>query len=237
MQYNPEEYDEILNIFKSESEEIIEKLNNRFLELERHPEDKTPIKELFRLAHSLKGGARMIGFNSIQDISHKLEDILSYWKQDNVQITTDFFQVIYKVCDFLFELVEKSVEKKQDYKDDNVVIFLGKLNNFIYKNTIKKEEIKETSLDYIVNKEIDINAILLELLFVLEKEDIEFDFDDSVLVLKENLEQLSEIFSHTEFEEVKDKIVFLTTFISEATNQKSDITFLKQRIISYIKEQ
>ena len=72
MQYNPEEFEEILNIFKAESEEILQKLNDRFMELEQTPEDKTPIKELFQLAHSLKGGARMIGFNGIQDISHKL---------------------------------------------------------------------------------------------------------------------------------------------------------------------
>ena len=35
MQYNPEELDEILNIYKAESEEIIQELNDGFLEFEK----------------------------------------------------------------------------------------------------------------------------------------------------------------------------------------------------------
>ena len=92
MHYNPEELDEILTIFKSESEEIIQSLNDGFLALEKVPEDKTPLKKLFQLCHSLKGAARMLGFNSIQDIAHKLEDILAYWKKDEVVINTNIFQ-------------------------------------------------------------------------------------------------------------------------------------------------
>ena len=103
MQYNPEEYEEILNIFKAESEEIIQKFNDRFMELEKNPQDKTPIKELFQLAHSLKGGARMIGFNGIQDISHKLEDILTCINNDKIKLDGNFFQVIYQICDFFRE--------------------------------------------------------------------------------------------------------------------------------------
>ena len=233
MQYNPEEFEEILNIFKAESEEIIQKFNDRFMELEKNPEDKTPLKELFQLAHSLKGGARMIGFNGIQDISHKLEDILSFWKNEDVKIDKDFFQVIYKVCDFLTELVEKSVEFKEDFKDDNVVIFLNKLDNFILNNAIHREKTaeQEKPLDYIVNKEMDINAILLELMFVIEKENFELDFEDSNDVIKENFNQLAEIFSYTDYIEVKEKIAFLITFISGLDRQNYDTNFLKQRII------
>ncbi len=231
MQYNPEEFEEILNIFKAESEEIIQKLNDRFMELEKKPDDKTPIKELFQLAHSLKGGARMIGFNGVQNISHKLEDILSYWKNDNVKIKTDFFQVIYKACDFLYELVEKSVSQKEDCKDENVTVFLNKLDDFITHNAVIADENSAKPLDYIVNKEMDINAILLELMFVLEKEDIEDDFEESIQVLKENFEQLAEIFTHTDYSEVKERIAFLIAFVSGSAKQKSDIVFLKQRII------
>ena len=92
MQYNPEELDEILNIYKAESEEIIQELNDGFLELEKNPENKEPLKKLFQLVHSLKGASRMLGFNSVQDISHKLEDILSYWKKEGTIIEKNSFQ-------------------------------------------------------------------------------------------------------------------------------------------------
>ncbi len=93
MQYNPDEFEEIINIFNSESEEIIQELNDNFLQLEKNVHDKTPLKKLLQLSHSLKGAARMLGFNSIQNLAHKLEDILSFWKQDNAEINKDSFQV------------------------------------------------------------------------------------------------------------------------------------------------
>ena len=125
MQYNPEELKEILNIYKVESEEIIQSFNDGFLELEKNPTDKSPLKKLFQLAHSLKGASRMIGFNSVQDIAHKLEDIFSYWKKEEVEINVESFQVIYEVCDFLGVLIEKSVNQKSNYTDVKVEAFLG----------------------------------------------------------------------------------------------------------------
>ena len=134
MQYNPEELNDILNIYKAESDEIIQELNDGFLALEKNPTDKTPIKRLLQLAHSLKGASRMIDFTSIQNIAHKLEDILSYWKKEDIIINVDSFQVIYEACDYLTELVEKSVKQKANFEDANLMIFINKLDNFITSN-------------------------------------------------------------------------------------------------------
>ena len=66
MDFSPEEFDEILNIFRGETEEIVQKLNNNLLQLESNPNNEELLVYLFRDAHSLKGAARMIGFNNIQ---------------------------------------------------------------------------------------------------------------------------------------------------------------------------
>ena len=123
MQYNSEELNEILRIFKVEAEEIIQGLNDGIMLLEKNIQDKTPLKKLFQLAHSLKGAARMIGFNSIQDIAHKIEDVLTILRKDSVEIRQDYFEVFYRVFDFLSFLVEKSVEQKSNYFDEKVVSF------------------------------------------------------------------------------------------------------------------
>ena len=198
MQYNPEELDEILTIFKSESEEIIQSLNDGFLLLEKNPEDKTPLKKLFQLSHSLKGAARMLGFNSIQDIAHKLEDILSFWKKDDVVINVDVFQEIYEVCDLLLLLVSRCVEQKSNYSDAQVMSFIDKLENFITFNHMipVAKHIPEAN-SYIATKSVDINALLLELMFVLEKEDSD---EELVSIVKDNLSQIDEIFNITEFD-------------------------------------
>ena len=153
MQYSPEEYKEILNIFKAESEEIIQSLNDGFLELEKNPEDKTPLKKLFQNAHSIKGSARMLGFNGIQDIAHKLEDILSFWRKDDVKIDKDSFSVIYEVCDFLLEAVSKSVEKQADYFDVNIVKFLNGLDSFIQTKNETEEELSRLKSEILCDME------------------------------------------------------------------------------------
>ena len=231
MQYNPEEYSEILNIFKAESEEIIQEINDNFLILEKNTEDKAPLKKLFQLAHSLKSAARMIGFNSIQDIAHKLEDILTYWKNDSVKINPDFFEEIYKICDFIGELIVKSVEKKGDYYDEKVMIFIKTLDNFINDNNIvEKEDNEDIIRNNFMKSVIDIKAIMLELIFVLERNGDD-TFEDFISVIKDNLIKLKEIFAKTEYSSVKNKIDELITFLSEVKESDFNLAVAKAKVI------
>ena len=70
-----------MNIFQVESEDIIERIFEHLLALEKKPKDKDLIATLYRELHSLKGAIRMVGFNNIQDIIHKIEDIFEFCKK------------------------------------------------------------------------------------------------------------------------------------------------------------
>ena len=231
MQYNPEELDEILNIFKAESEEIIQELNDGFLLLENNSEDKTPLKKLLQLVHSLKGASRMLGFNSIQDLAHKLEDILSSWKTEGTKIDKNSFQVIYEVCDLLNELIIKSVAEKSNYSDKNVMIFLNKLDNFIEKeNIINKIDDSKKDEKYLLQKSKDIDAIILELMFVLEKNDETDNKDEIFLVITDNINLLFEIFYETKYENIKNHIKEILTNINNNENKSNGILICKNEI-------
>lgn len=227
MHYNSDEFEEIINIFSSESEEIIQELNDNFLLLEKNIEDKTPLKKLLQLSHSLKGSARMLGFNGIQNIAHKLEDILSFWKQENVQINKDTLQIIYETCDYLAVLVKKCVELKSDYCDEKSSELILELDKILKSGSeVKVEEKKPANgIDYIKSKNIDINAVVLELMFVIERDD-----EEIIPVIAENLEQLDEIFSQTEFTNIKEKIRILFDKLAEDIPSKEQIEFVKKNI-------
>jgi len=64
-------------LFKAESEEHLQRLDDALLRLEKTPADQALLEEAFREAHSLKGAARMLGLNSIQKPAHELEDELN----------------------------------------------------------------------------------------------------------------------------------------------------------------
>jgi len=64
-------------LFKAESEEHLQHLDDALLRLEKTPTDQALLEEAFREAHSLKGAARMLGLTSIQTPAHRLEDELN----------------------------------------------------------------------------------------------------------------------------------------------------------------
>jgi len=64
-------------LFRAESEEHLQHLDDALLRLEKTPADQALLEEAFREAHSLKGAARMLGLNGIQTPAHRLEDELN----------------------------------------------------------------------------------------------------------------------------------------------------------------
>ena len=54
--------------------------------LEKKPNDIDVAMHLFRDAHSLKGSARMLGFNGIQNIAHKIEDVGGWLEKENYRL-------------------------------------------------------------------------------------------------------------------------------------------------------
>ena len=110
MEFQNDELIEILNIFRVESEEIVTRLNDNLMALEKSPANKDLIILLFRDAHSLKGASRMIGFTATQNLAHKLEDTLGLAKEDKLAITPQIADVMYKTVDLISKIIEQSIE-------------------------------------------------------------------------------------------------------------------------------
>ncbi len=107
MGFNAEELKEILTIFKAESEEHLQKLNSALLQLEKEPGRSDLLEEIFREAHSLKGSARMIGFETVEKIAHGLEDIFSLVRKGEMKLHTGAFDAIFSALDAINRLTEK----------------------------------------------------------------------------------------------------------------------------------
>ena len=59
-----------LEIFIDESEEHLQTLSDCIMVLEKEPDNKDTINEVFRAAHSLKGMAGTMGFKRMQHLTH-----------------------------------------------------------------------------------------------------------------------------------------------------------------------
>ena len=70
-----DEMQEILNDFLTESNEMLEVLDQRFVTLETDPNNTDLLNEIFRAMHSMKGSAGFLGFNHLVDVAHRGEGL------------------------------------------------------------------------------------------------------------------------------------------------------------------
>jgi chemotaxis protein histidine kinase CheA/ActR/RegA family two-component response regulator len=86
---NPEQQQQrIMAYFIEEAKEHLQTIEQGVLNLQETLTEPEMVNDVFRAAHSIKGGAAMLGVSSVQHISHRLED---YFKilQENTNIDVD----------------------------------------------------------------------------------------------------------------------------------------------------
>ena len=78
----------IMGYFIEEAREHLQTIEQGVLNLQEVLDEPESINELFRAAHSIKGGSAMLGVGSIQHVAHRLEDFFKILKE-NPQIRVD----------------------------------------------------------------------------------------------------------------------------------------------------
>ena len=181
MEFQKDEFNEILNIFQQESLEIIASMDEKLLALEQDSKNKDLAMHLFRDAHSLKGSARMLGFVNIQNIAHKIEDIISLVKEDKLIVTIKIADTISECLEYIAMLINKTVAQKEEYIDSDLHIYIEKLEKlqkekqeieYINSNSEIDESTKE-----ILAKFDDIEKTVIDTLFIVSKARIEKNYN------------------------------------------------------------
>ena len=67
---------EMLEIFRLEAEEHLRTVSASLVVLDRTPGDRPTLKDIRRSAHTLKGAAAVVGFQSVTKLAHRMEDLL-----------------------------------------------------------------------------------------------------------------------------------------------------------------
>lgn len=222
MDFLDEEFNKILDIFQMESDEIVSRLNNNLLILEKRPNDKDAILALFRDAHSLKGASRMIGFNNIQTISHKIEDILGLAKEGKLFLNPKMVDVLYKTVDFVAELIQTSVESKREIYSDRIQEQIQALENIgeLTEESSSQVEKSELNVDFLFKNIKEINAVISDVLFLLMKMEIEKN-ESVIKSLISCTKRLHSIFGGVGLYEIKrmlDDVIFKLDFVNKVSS-------------------
>ena len=95
-----------LSMFLEESRDNLRTLNDALLDLEQEPDDLDGIAQIFRVAHTIKGMAATMGFTDIAELTHKMEDVLSKFRDGELKITAKVVTILFKCLDTLERMVD-----------------------------------------------------------------------------------------------------------------------------------
>ena len=100
----------ILGYFIEEAKEHLETLEQGILDLGNLVNNNEQMNEMFRAVHSVKGGAAMLGYSSIQKTAHRLEDAFKILKENPIEVDQKLESLFLKGYDLLQVLIDKLQE-------------------------------------------------------------------------------------------------------------------------------
>lgn len=109
--------EELLKDFYIEATQQVEILERNILALEDDPSDRDAVDEIFRAAHTLKGGAATVQMNELSSFTHKVEDLLDEIRSDNVKISTTVVDLLLESVDVV-KIMLQTRQEGSIYEED-----------------------------------------------------------------------------------------------------------------------
>ncbi|MDD2852856.1 MAG: chemotaxis protein CheA [Desulfuromonadaceae bacterium] len=96
---------ELLDGFLTETTELLEKLDDDLIMLEKSTDDTDLMNRIFRSIHTIKGASSFLGFDLLVKVAHKTEDVLNRLRKGELVVTPEIMDVILEATDLVKLLV------------------------------------------------------------------------------------------------------------------------------------
>jgi two-component system chemotaxis sensor kinase CheA len=88
-------------VFLQEADEGLNAMEQALMALDVNAEAVEPLNEVFRIAHTIKGGAAMAEFPGVAEFAHRFEDALTIIRDGHVPMTPDRVTLMLEIVDAL----------------------------------------------------------------------------------------------------------------------------------------
>lgn len=96
---------ELLDGFLAETTELLEKLDDDLITLEKASDDTELMNRIFRSIHTIKGASSFLGFDLLVKVAHKTEDVLNRLRKGELVVDPEIMDVILEATDLVKLLV------------------------------------------------------------------------------------------------------------------------------------
>lgn len=226
MDFLDDELDEILNIFQQEGGEILQSMDKNLFALEKDPHNQDILIQLARDAHSLKGSARMLGFEDIQKVSHKIEDILGLIKDNKIESSQEITDTISEALNHIQVLINKTVENKQEYKTHDTQDYIDKLEKIAScapDGTVRTKECVQCPDDVkkLLSKLNKIEELIVQMIYIFSSARQNNNFSE-IQIIKSPLAELNAIIRELNIKPLLELVTDAGRYICAFGDKKPD---------------
>lgn len=86
--------EELLQDFLLEAGELLSEVDNKLVELEKRPDDRALLNDIFRGFHTIKGGAGFLNAENLVSLCHRTENLFDKLRNGELTLSTGLMDVI-----------------------------------------------------------------------------------------------------------------------------------------------
>ncbi|XZG69427.1 chemotaxis protein CheA [Chitinibacteraceae bacterium HSL-7] len=86
--------EDLLQDFLTESSELLSEVDNKLVELEKRPDDKNLLNDIFRGFHTIKGGAGFLNVDAMVTLCHRTENLFDKLRNGELSLNPDIMDRI-----------------------------------------------------------------------------------------------------------------------------------------------
>lgn len=121
--------EELLKDFFSEAEQQVETLESNVLVIEHDPSNHEAVDEIFRAAHTLKGGSATVEMNELSSFTHKVEDVLDEIRSDRLSVDEKVVDILLSSIDVIKAMLE--ARANGSVYEENIDDLVSRLKEYI----------------------------------------------------------------------------------------------------------
>ena len=123
--------EQFYEIFFEEAGELLAEMETRLLRLNVQSPDPEDLNAIFRVAHSIKGGAGTFGFADMTELTHVLESLLDRLRKDELELRSEMVDAFLHARDILVRQLEghKGNDSADPAEVETIIHTLKELEN------------------------------------------------------------------------------------------------------------
>lgn len=114
--------EELLQDFLLEAGELLAQVDNKLVELEKRPDDKNLLNDIFRGFHTVKGGAGFLNVDNLVSLCHRTENLFDKLRNGELSLSPELMDVILSATATVREMFNELSSQVQPQAADPTLI-------------------------------------------------------------------------------------------------------------------